>query len=451
MFSDTLAVAMSQLDANRREFLQATAGSAMMSALASSAVAEDESPPITVGVIGTGGRGCDLIRALTTITTCRVVAVCDDYGPHLERGWQYAGPLAQSFTDYRRLIDEQKPQAIVIAVPLDLHHEVATAAVESGAAVFCEKMMCYGLDQAERLAKLVVDKIAVFQIGLQKRANAIYRQAAAMVQTGMLGRITAIKVQWNRNSDWRRPVPVPQGHADFASYDRRLNWRLYRDRSRGLLAELGSHQLDIANWMLGTHPTRVIGTGGIDYWRDGRDVPDNVHCVYEYVVRPPVVRRNAPALPPGVDTEPYTVRVHCSSVQNNAYEGASELILGTQGTLFLSQKKGLLFREQLPEEIPWAKQAEQNAALIASGKTLKLANDPWAHRGPPFEIDAEGDDTRDQLVSFLDHVRSGDRQTLCTAADGLVNTATVLMGHQAVDTMSAVPWPLGPDREASGM
>jgi predicted dehydrogenase len=262
------------------------------------------------------------------------------------------------------------------------------------------------------------------------------------VQTGMLGRVTAIKMQWNRNSDWRRPVPVPAGHPDFAEYDRRLNWRMYRDRSRGLLAELGSHQLDIANWVLGTHPKRVIGTGGIDYWRDGREVCDNVHCLYEYEVRPLVVRRNAPPLPSGVDSEPYAVRVSYSSLQNNAYEGASELILGTQGTLFLSQKKGLLFREQTPEEIPWAKQAEQNAALVASGKTLKLSNDPWAHRGPPFEIDAEGDDTRDQLVSFIDHVRTGDRNTICTAHDGLINTATVLMGHEAIDTMAAVAWPV---------
>ena len=432
---------MTDFDATRRGFLQATAGAALLGAV-QPATAQSEEPPVTVGVIGTGARGCDLIRALTTIPSGRVVAVCDDYGPHLERGWQYAGPLARTFDDYRRMIEDAKPQAIVVATPLHTHAEIATAAVESGAAVFCEKLLCYSLEQARKLADLVAQRQTVFQVGLQKRANAIYRQAAAMVQTGMLGRITAIKVQWNRSSDWRRPVPVPPGRADFADLDRRLNWRMYRDRSRGLLAELGSHQLDIASWVLGTHPQRVIGTGGIDYWRDGREVCDNVHCIYEYQLRPPAVRRNAPPLPPGVDAEPYTVRVHCSAVQNNAYEGASELILGTQATLFLSQKKGLLFREQVPEEIPWARQAEQNAALVASGKTLKLSNDPWAHRGPPFEIDAEGDDTRDQLVSFLDHVRAGDRKTLCTVRDGLDNTATVLMGCEAIDTQTAATWPL---------
>ncbi len=96
-----------------------------------------------------------------------------------------------------------------------------------------------------------------------------------------------------------------------------------------------------------------------------------------------------------------------SSLQNNAYEGASELIMGTLGTLFLSQKKGLLFLETGAVNPGWTEEGrgDRDASIITSGKTLKLENDPWAHCGPPFEIDATGNDTRDELVSFLDHVR----------------------------------------------
>ncbi len=335
--------------ATRRSFLQAS------TALAASAVIPQAEPAgcekgleqIRIAVVGTGARGCDLIRALTTIAAVKVVAVCDSYGPHLERGWQYAGPLSRTFDDHRKLLDEVKPQAVVVAVPLASHFDICRDALDAGCAVFCEKTMCYSVEQAQKLVAFVEEQRAVFQVGLQRRANAIYRQAAAMVQTGMLGRITGIQCQWHRNNNWRRPVPVPRGHADFERLDRQLNWRLYRDNSRGLMAELGAHQLDVANWFLGTPPKCVFATGGIDYWRDGREVFDNISCLYEYEVTPRrPTRGQSPVV--GTNEEPYIVRVSYSSLQNNAFAGASELILGTHGTLFLSQKKGLFYRRVAP-------------------------------------------------------------------------------------------------------
>ncbi|HET6423086.1 MAG TPA: Gfo/Idh/MocA family oxidoreductase [Planctomycetaceae bacterium] len=410
-----------------------------MTSVAPTVRAADE-PPVSVAVIGTGARGCDLIRALTTIDNVRIGGVCDSYGLHRERGWQYAGPLAKAVDDPLRLLDEPKLQAVVIATPPATHVEFCLAAMERGLAVYCEKTLGSSRADAVRIADAAEKHGTVFQVGLQRRANAIYRQAAAMVQTGMLGRVTAIKCQWNRHHDWRRPVPVARNHPDFADYDRQLNWKLYRATSQGLLGELGSHQLDVANWVLGTPPKSVIGVGGIDYWKDGREVFDNVSCIYDYEVTPPPAKRGSP-LPPGVTADPYTVRVTYSSLQNNAYEGASELILGTHGTLLLTDKKGWLYREAVPEEIAWSPRAEQQAAIVASGKTLKLSNDPFAHRGTPFEIEATGDDTRDALVSFLDHVRQGDRQTLCTVQDGVLNTTTVEIGNLAMDRGARIGFP----------
>ena len=76
------------------------------------------------------------------------------------------------------------------------------------------------------------------------------------------------------------------------------------------MSELASHQLDIANWGAGAdRRSKPIGSGGIDFARDGRDVFDNVHCIYEYETKPPAALRD-----PG---GPYTVRVSYSSIQNN--------------------------------------------------------------------------------------------------------------------------------------
>ncbi|HMV47124.1 MAG TPA: Gfo/Idh/MocA family oxidoreductase [Blastocatellia bacterium] len=414
----------------RRTFLE-TAGAT----LAAGAVLRANEPPLRVAVIGTGGRGSDLIRALTTIDGVELIAVCDDYPPHLEQGAKYAGPQARTYADYRRLLDEAKPQAVVIAVPLYLHYQIAADCLSAGADVFLEKTMCYAFAEAKKLVAQVAASKRVFQVGLQRRANAIYKQAQAMVAAGMIGQVTAIKSQWHRNNSWRRPVPVPKSNADWTKLEKKLNWRLYKAYSQGLMAELGSHQMDVANWFLGAHPKRVIASGGIEYFRDGREVYDNINCLYEYELQ-------------GANGKPYTVRATYSSLCNNAYEGASELILGTKGSLYLTSAKGLLFQEKGTDAVSWEgskdqQAADANAAVVTAGKTLKLSNDPWAHRGAPFEIDiAEGNDTRDELVAFVDCVRRQDTKTICDAQTGLTDCATILMANQSVETGGWISFPV---------
>jgi predicted dehydrogenase len=432
---------------DRRDFLIKGSALALGAAAMGVAQADDENhPPVRVAVVGTGARGSDLLRALTTIERANVVAVCDDYEPHLERGRRYAGAQARAYTNFTQMLREASPRAVVVATPLYLHFEMCQQALEAGCDVFCEKMMCYSLTQARDLAALVARRRAVFQVGIQRRSNAIYRQAAAMVSTGMLGQLSAIKCQWHRNGDWRRPVPARRGDAAWPALEHRLNWRLYRRYSQGLMAELGSHQMDIANWLLGSPPARVFATGGIDYWRDGREVCDNVFCTYEYDVPvpfPPAPRGSQPAPAAATPAPParYTARVTYSALQTNAYEGASELILGTRGTLFLTPGKGLFFREVgVPSVRESGPSAAGAASLVTSGKTLRMNNDPWAFRGRPFEMDAQGDDTRDELVAFLTCVQRRDVQTPCDARAGVVNTATVLMANQALAERRTVAW-----------
>jgi predicted dehydrogenase len=327
---------MKSTPSDRRQFLRASTALALVGSLASESGAE-EPAPVRIGVVGTGARGSDLLRSLTTIERAKIVAVCDDYAPHLEQGVKYAGPEAVAFTNYTTMLREAQPEAVVIATPLVRHFEMCMEALDAGCAVFCEKTMCHTVNEARKLAEEVARRGAVFQVGLQRRANAIYAQAQAMVETGMLGQITAIKCQWHRNNNWRRPVPVKRDDPQWVALEHRLNWRLYWSFSQGLMTELASHQLDVANRLLKATPQRVLASGGIDYWRDGREVFDNVFCVYEYELSretgAPAAR--SAASEPGrkaadgtwsvpATRKPYTVRVTYSSLQNNAFEGASE-------------------------------------------------------------------------------------------------------------------------------
>jgi predicted dehydrogenase len=417
----------------RREFVARSAAMVLGAGLGGAGVvgAQSSSSGIRIGVVGTGGRGTELIRKLSTVDGAVVVAVCDDYEPHLLRAADAAGPQAKPYTEYAKMLRESSPQVVIIATPLYLHHQQAMEAIAAGADVFCEKTMCYSTAEAIELADAVRRNGTVFQVGLQRHASPIYQQAKVIVDSGRIGRITAIKSQWHRNNNWRRPVPVERGHPSWPTLERRLNWRLYREYSRGLLAELGSHQMDVANWMLGALPVRAVGSGGVDYLRDGREVYDNVYCIYDYELRP-------------AGGDPYTVRVTYSSLQTNAFEGASELIMGEKGTLLLTERQGLLYREPGVDDV-WNVEeigdAAADAATITSGKTLNVENDPWAHRGGAIEINSDRDSSREQLVAFLDNVRRRHTKTICDVVAGMENTATTMIGYEAVHEGGTVELP----------
>lgn len=83
-----------------------------------------------------------------------------------------------------------------------------------------------------------------------------YLKVIEMIRAGQLGKIGQIRAFWHRNGIWRQPVP-----PDHPELERKLNWRLYREYSAGLITELASHQIQVANCMLDTAPVSVCGTG----------------------------------------------------------------------------------------------------------------------------------------------------------------------------------------------
>ena len=109
----------------------------------------------------------------------------------------------------------------------------------------------------------------IFQTGHQYHSSRMYSALVNLIKDGKVGKITSIESQWNRNGDWRKPVPDQK-------LEHQINWRMYREYSYGLLAELSSHQIDFANWIIKRNTQKNIGFGGIDYWKDGRETYDNI-------------------------------------------------------------------------------------------------------------------------------------------------------------------------------
>ena len=233
---------------------------------------------ISIGIIGCGDRGVGLGYVLNDMPEqFQLRAVCDVLAFRLDQAKKLDKQNNLRYEkDYRKILDDKTIDAVIIATPLHNHYEIAAAAINAGKHVYLEKTMTYDAEQSLALVKLTQQyPKQVLQVGHQYRYTPLYFKVKELIDKGYLGKVTQIDCRWDRNWNWRRPVPT--GYTD-----RQVNWRMYKEYSGGLPAELLSHQVDFINWAFNTHPDEILGTGGIDYYKDGRETFDNVQAILRY-------------------------------------------------------------------------------------------------------------------------------------------------------------------------
>lgn len=276
---------------------------------------------LKVGIIGMGARGKWIAKVMQGNASIKLTACCDVFPPNLQQGLSLADKNAIGYDDYRKLLEDKSIEAVIIAAPLFLHFPMAMDALDAGKHVYCEKTMTYNIEEAIKLRKKVNASDKVFQLGYQHRFNPLYHEIKFLIDKGYCGKITKINATWNRNGDWRRPLPEekPDKLTGYPDLEHLVNWRMYRAYSGGLMAELCSHQIDLVNWMLGSKPEKVVGLGGIDYWKDGRETFDNVNTIFGY---------------------PDGVKASFSAITSNALLGYSIQFLGDKGSIEVEGEQG---------------------------------------------------------------------------------------------------------------
>lgn len=276
---------------------------------------------LKIGFIGCGDRGSGILNMMKGLPDLyEIVAICDNLEYRLENTKRKVGSSTKSYSDYRKLLENKKVDAVIIATPLNKHFEIAKASLEAGKHVYLEKAMTYDDKQALLLVELAskYPKQAV-QIGHQYRSSPLYYKVKELISSGQLGKVTQVDCRWDRNASWRRPVPNP-------SLERQVNWRMYKEYSGGLAAELLSHQIDFVNWAFNTHPDHIYATGGIDNYKDGRETFDNIQATLRYEKKGMIGNFGAT----------------CS----NSRDGYLFKIKGSKGTISLLTDEGLFYPEK---------------------------------------------------------------------------------------------------------
>jgi len=262
---------------NRRSLVQRLSMSLLSTKLLSSLPAESQeltvrSAPqkpvsandrINVAVIGPGSRGLELMRKLLRTPGVEITGVCDVYEPRFAQVNALVGKKVPAYRDYRELLARKEVDAVFIASPPTFHAEQVIASIESGRPVYGEKTLAFRPDECHKVAETIAKHKQIFQIGHQYRYASWYQEAIKRIHGGEIGEPTHVYGYWHRSDNWRRPVPSPD-------LDRLLNWRLYKETSGGLFEELGSHHIEVANWVFSEHPQTVLGTTSIAVSKDGR-------------------------------------------------------------------------------------------------------------------------------------------------------------------------------------
>jgi predicted dehydrogenase len=379
----------------RRDFIGSAAASAAFAAMpgfvATKADAFD-GELLRTGHIGVGRQGSKLLRLANGNPGYEVRTICDVLPFQLDKARAIVGPETHAVDDYRRILDDPKIDAVFIATPFHLHAQPLLDALDAGKHVYCEKTLVKGHDQIEQLRPILENTDRIVQTGYQHRYSDHLQHIAGIIQSGEIGSISKVECQWNRNGDWRRPVPSPE-------YERAINWRMYREYSGGLTAELSSHQMDILQWMLDSPPKHIMGTGGIDHWKDGRTTRDNTHLL--------VTHENG-------------IAVSYTCMTTNDHGGFRMTFLGTKGTIVTTLNEAWLTTEAIADEMP-------EGVDGVTGATMSLAEVP----GQRIKL-ADFNPTRNAVAAFRESVLSNSTPP-ASGIYGLETSRTVQLSLDAMD------------------
>ncbi|MEO2062872.1 MAG: Gfo/Idh/MocA family oxidoreductase [Christiangramia sp.] len=365
---------------------------------------ENKNNTINVGVIGTGSRGNGMIPFINEIPNLKVIACCDILPSHLAEGIKRAEGNPQGYSDYRKLLENKDIDAIYMATPFNTHSEIGIASLQTGKHVYGEKTMAKGYDGIKDLVAAKPENL-IYQTGHQYHSSRLYTHVVDLIKNGKVGEISSFQCQWNRFGDWRRPVPSPD-------LEKLINWRMYKEFSGGLVAELCSHQIDFVNWVLDATPKQVMGTGGIDYWKDGRETYDNIHLIYSY--------------PNGVEAK-------FTCLTTNAKDDYQIKVIGSKGTIILDYTQAWFY----PEGNYDRKLGEVDGV---SGATVQ-----WEEgKGIPIHVN-HADPSKQALMDFRDSILN-NQQPLSNEITGAKTAIAVQMALDAMYENKIVEWNSDYDR-----
>ena len=286
---------------DRREFIQLTAVALTTAGMSARSYARipGANDRLRIGGIGCGDRGSTRIATAQKLGA-DIVGLADVNRGMLDLAQKsLTGPVEKTYVDYKDLLARSDVDAVIIATPDHLHHQVLLDSVRAGKDAYIEKPLARTIDEGSDMVVKVRATKQIVQVGNQRRSGEHFKRARDLVSSGAIGPIRFVRI-WDfryrprdpyikRSSDqtlfrpdlidWPRFLgPAPKRPFDAK---RASGWRWYWDYAGGLMTDIGPHWLDVAMWITGADGPQRVSCNGGNYQSPDWETPDNVHAILD--------------------------------------------------------------------------------------------------------------------------------------------------------------------------
>jgi predicted dehydrogenase len=254
---------------------------------------------IQIAVIGAGGMGVADTSTAVTVPGVKLVAACDLYDGRLAEAKQKWGQDIFTTRDYREILERKDVDAVIIATPDHWHKDISVAAMNKGKSVYCEKPMVHDINEGNEVVAAQNKNKIVFEVGSQGVSSLGNEKAKQLFKDGAIGQLNYAEGFWARMSPfgaWQYPIPADASpktvgwdmfvsNTNKRAFDplRFFRWRNYRDYGTGVSGDLFVHLFSSLHFVTNSiGPNKITATGGLRYWKDGREVPDVMIGMFDY-------------------------------------------------------------------------------------------------------------------------------------------------------------------------
>ncbi|HUA15177.1 MAG TPA: Gfo/Idh/MocA family oxidoreductase [Verrucomicrobiae bacterium] len=295
---------------NRRSFLKIAGSATAASALgprvyALSAVPSEPARPLTandhiqIALIGAGGQGQWDTKTALEVPGVKLVAVADCYDGRLAHSKELWGDDIFTTRDYKEVLARSDVDAVIVGTPDHWHKPVAVDAMNAGKDVYCEKPMIHVYADGPEMIEAARTSKHILQIGSQRVSSIIYAKAKELLASGAIGQLNMVTAHWDRNSSigaWNYTIPL-DASPETCDWPRFLGtapkipfnaehffqWRKWKAYGTGVAGDLFVHLFSGTHFITGSNgPTRAMATGGLRFWKDGRDADDVLLGLFDY-------------------------------------------------------------------------------------------------------------------------------------------------------------------------
>lgn len=254
---------------------------------------------INIALIGAGSMGTGDTNTALKVPGIKLVAVCDLYDGRLADAKKRWGQDIFTTRSYKELLNRTDIDAVIVATPDHWHQQISIDAMRAGKHVYCEKPMVHSIGEGPAVIKAQKESGKVFQVGSQGVSSLGNEKAKELLKDGAIGELNFAEGFWARHSPggaWSYPIPADAstetldwdtflGNATKRPFDakRFFRWRNYRDYGTGMSGDLFVHLFSSLHFITDSYgPNKIYSSGGLRYWKDGREVPDVLLGIFDY-------------------------------------------------------------------------------------------------------------------------------------------------------------------------